>query len=384
MIGLVSVIPMMIIGSASSLSLSSRINSGPAPLGYRSRDKKLEVIPEEAGLVRQIFTDYLELGSIGALAAKLNRDGPKPKPRQLANGKMVQAECWRVGPLAHLLKNRFYIGGVVYRGEVHRGEHEPILDRDLFEAVQAKLQEQSVVRKLTRRQSPHLPTGKLFDDRGNLMSPTHANKAGVRYRNYTSQALLQGRKADAGSVARVPADEVERLAIAALTGDTPSNAHLSELDAIEFHLVRATVRQSEIEVAIRSGDAAEGDANAPASIKRVTFTPVGNLTKGIRHRPAASSGLTDADRTSLLAAIARSRAWVDTILSDPKETFEGIASREGRSARYIKLLVPLAYVSPRLVEALADGRPISELTVTALAKSLPLAWAEQEGAYLRA
>ena len=105
----------MIIGSASSLSLSSRINSGPAPLGYRSRDKKLEVIPEEAGLVRQIFTDYLELGSIGALAAKLNRDGPKPKPRQLANGKMVQAECWRVGPLAHLLKNRFYIGGVVLR-----------------------------------------------------------------------------------------------------------------------------------------------------------------------------------------------------------------------------------------------------------------------------
>ena len=44
-----------------------------------------------------------------------------------------------VGSLAHLLKNRFYIGEVVYRGEVHRGEHEPILDRELFEAVQAKL-----------------------------------------------------------------------------------------------------------------------------------------------------------------------------------------------------------------------------------------------------
>ena len=44
-----------------------------------------------------------------------------------------------MGPLAYLLKNRFYIGEVVYRGEVHRGEHEPILDRDLFEAVQEKL-----------------------------------------------------------------------------------------------------------------------------------------------------------------------------------------------------------------------------------------------------
>ena len=144
------------------------------------------------------------------------------------------------------------------------------------------------------------------------------------------------------------------------------------------------MRQGEIEIAIRSGNAAEGDANAPASIKRVAFTPVGNLTKGIRHRPGASSGLTDADRTSLLAAIARSRAWIDTILRDPGETFDSIAAREGRSARYIKLLAPLAYVSPRLVEALADGRPIAELTVTALAKSLPLAWPEQEDAYLRA
>ena len=43
-----------------------------------------------------------------------------------------------MGSLAHLLKNRFYLGEVLYRGEVHRGEHEPILGRDLFEAVQAK------------------------------------------------------------------------------------------------------------------------------------------------------------------------------------------------------------------------------------------------------
>lgn len=357
---------------------------GPVPLGYRSRDKKLEVAPDEAGLVRQIFANYLQLRSIGALAAKLNTDGPMPKPRQLANGKSVQAECWRVGPLAHLLKNRFYIGEVVYRGEVHRGEHKPILDRELFEAVQARLSDQSVVRKLARRQSTHLLTGKLFDDCGNLMSPTHANKAGVRYRYYTSQALLQGRKADAGSVARVSAEEVERLVIAALTDAAHSNAHLSDRDAIDLHLLRATVRQGEIEIATRSDSAAEQDAEAPASIKRVAFRAVGNLTKGIWHRPGASAGLTDADRKSLLTAIARSRAWIDTILCDPNETFETIAAREEWSARYIKMLAPLAYVSPHIIDALADRRPIAELTVTALTKSIPLAWAEQESAYLRA
>ena len=53
---------------------------GPVPLGYRSIDKKLEIVPEEAELVRKIFADYLRLGSIGALAASLNAEGIRPKP----------------------------------------------------------------------------------------------------------------------------------------------------------------------------------------------------------------------------------------------------------------------------------------------------------------
>src|SRR6266436_2428767 len=85
---------------------------GPVPLGYRSVDKKLEIVPEEADLVRKIFDDYLRLGSISALAASLNAEGLKPKPRRLANGRTVAAACYRVGSLAHLLRNRFYVGEV--------------------------------------------------------------------------------------------------------------------------------------------------------------------------------------------------------------------------------------------------------------------------------
>src|SRR5262245_37434520 len=114
-----------------------------------------------------------------------------------------------VGPLAHLLKNRFYIGEVAYRGEVHRGEHEPILTRDLFEAVQEKLAGNA--RQLRVKGSAAILAGRLYDDRGNRMSSTHANKKGVRYRYYVSQALLQNRKSEAGSIARVPAPEVESL-----------------------------------------------------------------------------------------------------------------------------------------------------------------------------
>jgi site-specific DNA recombinase len=117
-----------------------------------------------------------------------------------------------VGSLAHLLKNRFYLGEVPYRGEVHRGEHEPILGRDLFEAVQAKRAANAVARQVRLRGAAAILTGRLFDDRGNHMGPTHANKLGVRYRYYVSQAILQNRKVEAGSIARVPAPEVETLA----------------------------------------------------------------------------------------------------------------------------------------------------------------------------
>ena len=51
---------------------------------------------------------------------------------------------------------------------------------------------------------------RLFDDRGNPMSPSHATKKGVRYRYYVSQAVLQGRKTEAGRIARVSAPDVER------------------------------------------------------------------------------------------------------------------------------------------------------------------------------
>jgi site-specific DNA recombinase len=59
-----------------------------------------------------------------------------------------------VGSLAYLLKNRFYLGEVVYHGELYRGEHEPILERDLFEAVQAELRANAVGRQVRLKGSP--------------------------------------------------------------------------------------------------------------------------------------------------------------------------------------------------------------------------------------
>ena len=183
---------------------------GPVPLGYyRCINKKPIIDPEEAETVRLIFTRYLGLGSLRALMEELDGRGIRTKASCLADGRLRGQIRFGAGSLAYLLKNRFYIGEIVYRGEVHPGEHEPIVGRDLFEAVQARLAANAVARRVRLKGSAALLTGRIFDDRGNRMSPTHASKRGARYRYYVSRALLEKQSAQGGAVARLSAPGIE-------------------------------------------------------------------------------------------------------------------------------------------------------------------------------
>ena len=111
---------------------------GVVPLGYRCVDKKVLVVPEEAEAVRTIFARYLAVGSVGALIEDLDRRGIRTKQRRGTDGRVTGGIRFGVGHLAYVLKNRFYIGEMVYRGEAHPGEHEPIVDREVFEAVRSQ------------------------------------------------------------------------------------------------------------------------------------------------------------------------------------------------------------------------------------------------------
>ena len=426
---------------------------GPIPLGYRSVGKKLEIVPEEAALVRKIFDDYLRLGSIGELAASLEGEGIRPKPRMLANGTTIAAPRFMVGPLAHLLKNRFYIGEVVYRGEIHKGEHAPILERELFDAVQAKLAERAVRRKMRRSRSPSLLTGLIFDDRNNPMSPSHANKKGVRYRYYVSQALLQNRKSEAGSVSRVSGPDIEEIVIEALreaivdrnvaveNHDGDRRSDVSEKDKTTAKTISSTVtaaspdsdrdliarcverivlRPRAIEITLndnwddqddappaaagveqQSTDHADGRASrsnndttetercgsnvepsiGSADAKRSISIPwspkVARRRKGVVHEPGRQN-IDPRDRDTLLTAIAKARSWMDDLIEQRVQSFEEIAQHEQKVVRHIRFLAPLAFLSPRIVDAIANGNVPSGVTVSGLVRSLPHNWSEQE------
>jgi site-specific DNA recombinase len=112
---------------------------GMVPLGYVSRDKKLIIEEEEADRVRTVLRRYLELGSLRRLLADLRERGIVTKVRHLSDGRTVGGIPFTRGSLAYLLRNRFYIGEVVFKGQICPAEHPPILDRDLFEAVRGHL-----------------------------------------------------------------------------------------------------------------------------------------------------------------------------------------------------------------------------------------------------
>ena len=191
---------------------------GTLPLGYEMKDGKIAIIEEEAELVRSIFRRYLELGSVNELLRDLRERNIRTKTRLLSTGATRGGIPFGRGALYYLLSDHFYISEVKYKNEILPGEQPLIMDRALFEAVRQKSLAQWSHRTTVRNKSDHLLTGLLFDDAGHRMIPTHATKAGVRYRYYVSTPLLHGEAKTelAGSVSRVAASDIEDTVVKSL------------------------------------------------------------------------------------------------------------------------------------------------------------------------
>jgi site-specific DNA recombinase len=355
---------------------------GSIPLGYASVNKKLVVIPEEAETVRFIFRRYLEIGSIRDLVEDLDRKGILTRRLTLATGKTRGGIRFGVGALAHLLRNRFYIGEVNYKGKIHPGEQAPIVDRELFAAVQAKLAAGATARQFKLRASPSILAGRLFDDRGNRMTPTHTNKRGARYRYYVSHPILQKRNNEAGTVSRVSASDIEIMVLKATRShlaERGSLGHdrLSDQDLIATSVERVALGAQKIEIRFATPEQAEGAGEQTAVVVALPWKPTGMAAvKGPLHTPASKTPMTAMERDALLTAIAKARAWIEDLTEGRVTSFADIAKREGKVERHIRLLAPLAFVSPSIVADIADGAALP-LGVTKFAKRLAYAWSEQ-------
>jgi site-specific DNA recombinase len=245
--------------------------------------------------------------------------------------------------------------------------------------------------------SPALLKGLIFDGAGNRMSPSHAVKEGVRYRYYVSQAVLQGRAQEAGSIARLPAHELEQVVINAVSNALAKDertrlaaAQLEEMgerdrrQALRRVLRRIEVAESRIGVTI--------DPSALGQTDRVGRSDNGNdglttveLPFHIVRRDngarvlatGAQLPLVDSSASALVKAVARGYAWRQQLLNGRARSTAEIAQKEGVTHRYVARLLRLSFLAPDIIAGILAHRQPVPMTVDRLRGPIPFDWNEQ-------
>ena len=348
---------------------------GVVPYGYRVEDRKLIVVAEEAAHVRLMFERYLDLQSIPALQAELRARQIKTRERILASGRKIGGGVFTNGPLAHILRNRHYLGEINHKDRSWPGEHEPIVAADLFERVQTLLTQQKQRRSSHVLPSHALLKGKLFNAAGEAMVPSYTLKKGVRYPYYVSTSAVQGQSRAPGMIHRVPAGLIEDIVINAVSERSPISGLggrkandrqmlASSVDKVivdESTLtIRLRVRNPERE-AERQVDAAENPDLEDSRIETLVVPfakPSNTRRRQILLPDDAAPGLRPIrvdEQARLIAAIARARHWLDELIEGRIEDVADIARREDRSERSVRMILSLAFLDPALVKAACAG-----------------------------
>ncbi len=285
-----------------------------------------------------------------------------------------------MGPLTYLLANRTYLGELVHKRAWHKGEHPSIISSEVFDAVHAKLKQQRTAFWSARPGSAALLMGLIFDDRGGRMTPASARKKGVRYRYYVAREGTSRDREKAGSVARVSAPDIEEAVVAALrdwlrTAAPDTDIKIDDRELVRRHLDRVVVKRDELEISIT---AAEGDV---ATISVAWSQSRNRVRREIlmpeRRRSTMLEPMRADTRMTLLVAIAKARAWADAMISGRIRDLDQIALAEGRTSRHVRMLLPLAFLAPDVIEAVLEHRLAEGFGVARFMAELPVTWDEQ-------
>jgi len=333
---------------------------GTVPLGYDAKAKKLVINKSEAETVRTIFRLYLELGSFSKLVGELDRRTIVTKRRRTKVAKYQGGIPFTYGPLAYFLKNRIYVGEMHHGGKWFKGEHEAILDRSTFDRVQELLKSNSVERKVKFSESAALLQGKIFDDKGNRMSPSFSSRNGVRYRFYVSTAL-RGRKHQAGAVTRVSAPEIETLVESEVRKRFDVDG--TRVEYVRDYVQRVTISSDNILVAMGRG--------------RPTGRPIAILWSSKAKSLTQVHGAPPAEKIDqkLLKSIVRAQVWLADLSSGHVACVEDLAIAANLHPKVVRQGLRLAFLPPELITAAISGE--ATIALKQIPRLLPLCWNKQ-------
>ena len=376
---------------------------GVVPLGYEPDGRTLAINTAEAETVRTLFRLYREHGNVRHVKAEADRLRLGTKVRHDAGGKRRGGRLLSRGHIYRLLGNPLYVGRIAHKEKTYEGQHPAIVDRETWEAVQATLAGNARATSSSARSTDPSPLlGKLFDETGAPLTPSHAVKSGRRYRYYISRRLIDGTVASGENGWRLPAREIERIIADSVSDLLADRSALTRCvrdsgmaaDRISG-LLAATARWTgkhldlveRVELASEwltfsldlSPIADEPDMvvrhAVPARIRR-RGVETKLVLDGIGTAPAAPD-------PALIKAVVRAHRWFDDLIAGRARSLGEIAKREGVSDRYVGHLMPLAFLAPDIVEAILNGTQPLDLTAETLTKrtELPLGWAEQKALF---
>ncbi|WP_269514028.1 recombinase family protein [Brevundimonas subvibrioides] len=381
---------------------------GGLPLGYDAAGRTLTINEEEAKTVRWVFERYLELGSTHKVVDELAKAGVVTKRTTSKAGVVRGGIPIQRGPLFHMLKNRTYVGEIPHKDTSYPGQHPAIIDRELFDAVQALLSENDrKVRKPGEARKAHKGAplmGLIHDSAGNRMSPTTARqKNKPAYRYYASTAVQLGEPEKAGAVPRVSAplvedlivDRLRELKIPAASGPAPDwdgvRDLLHRIEVVADGLI-IELDEPALERATRdmptSGrlalDRLERRGDRPVLLikARMVLRGGSRIAIGPDGQPAVKRTMID---PALSSALIRAESWKRRILGGEVESLTVIAKAEGVTPEYARRMIRPAYLAPDLKASILDGRQPTGLTLEAITKTeMPLDWNDQRRLYAAA
>jgi site-specific DNA recombinase len=311
----------------------------------------------------------VRLGSVAKLQTELNQRGIVSKKWVSSTGRTWGGVRFGRGPLYWLLRNPVYVGRVFHKGQVFEGRQGAIVDLPLWERAQVLLATKSAGRE-TRQVVPggRPLAGRLFDDRGNAMSPSYTNhRSGRRYAYYISQALLQNDRERARAVPRVRAEDIERVVSYALTGGREGN-----WNEVLPRLGRVVVHRDRVE--IQRADASEEE----------DLTMVVPVSLARRNRAKVLDDGTAGPDSVIVRALARAHKWRGWLQQGQIHSYRDIALKATVDASYVRTILPLAFLDPRLTRELLDGRRQIHGSLTELLRrGIPLDWQQQHACFTK-
>ncbi len=393
---------------------------GFVPAGYRASGRSLVIEPDEAETIRLIFNRYLELRTVRGLETELIASEVLAPARTTSSGRTIGGRPYTRGQLYKLLGNPIYCGEVRHKGVRYPGQHDAIVSADVFQRVQTQLSENTRGHRNGRTsKKPSLLAGLLVDADGEKLVASHATKGGKRYRYYVSRSLHLGRHANGW---RLPANQIEPIIVESLRERLSDQIWL--LDTAKLLLgteqllgvqtERITSAAAQLCIQLSSSEMIDQRETFIEQIERIEIcndrlaivfhrpnlarafglesgslqgqpihfsVPIALRRRGVETKlivNAQGHCSAEPDQT-LIRAVARARRWLSELLEGRFPTVTKLAAAYETDARYVARHLPLACLSPRVVEAILAGKQPPELTTWDLLNriDLPLDWHAQ-------